>query len=111
MDQKVGCKFCEIVSRRSPATIRYEDDEIIVIDNVLQWAPVMLLVMPKAHLSQKELWSNGTMARVGRAAVEMGEQFCPTGYRLLSNFGHDAMQSQEHGHLHVLGGMYLGPYA
>ena len=41
----------------------------------------------------------------------MGIQFCPNGYRILSNFGHDAMQSQEHGHVHVLGGMYLGPYA
>ena len=28
-----------------------------------------------------------------------------------SNFGRDAMQSQEHGHLHVLGVAYLVPYA
>ncbi len=33
------------------------------------------------------------------------------GFRILSNFGHDGMQSQSHGHLHVIGGANLGPYA
>ena len=51
------------------------------------------------------------LARVGRKAVELGERFCPGGYRLLSNFGRDGLQSQEHGHVHVIGGVYLGPYA
>ena len=111
MKQQAGCTFCEIVAHRSPAKIRYEDDEIIVIDNKLQWAPVMLLVMPKRHMTQKELWTSGIVVRVGQISVDMGEQFCPRGYRLLSNFGADAMQSQEHGHVHILGGMYLGPYA
>ena len=111
MKQKAGCAFCEIVARRSPANIRYEDDQIIVMDNVLQWVPVMLLVLPKSHMTQEEVWSNGVMARIGKAAIDMGERLCPKGFRLLSNFGADAMQSQEHGHVHVLGGMYLGPYA
>ena len=83
----------------------------MVIDNVLGWVPIMLLVMPKRHMTQGELWSHDLMGKIGRTAVEMGERFCPNGYRLLSNFGHDGMQSQQHGHLHVLGGMYLGPYA
>jgi diadenosine tetraphosphate (Ap4A) HIT family hydrolase len=51
------------------------------------------------------------MGRIGAAAVEAGREHCPNGYRLLSNFGHDGMQSQRHGHLHLIGGMYLGPYA
>ena len=34
----------------------------------------------------------------------------PGGFRLTSNFGYDAMQSQEHGHLHILGGTFLGHY-
>ncbi len=106
-----GCVFCNIVARKAPAKVRYEDDEIIVIDNVLNWVPVMLLVMPKSHMTQEELWSDGVMARVGRVAVVMGARFAPRGCRILSNFGHDAMQSQQHGHVHILGGTYLGPYA
>ena len=111
MNSREGCVFCEIVARGTPANIRYEDDEVIVFDNVLQWVPVMLLVMPRSHMTQSELWSDGIMARVGSVAIEMGQRLCPRGYRVLSNFGADAMQSQEHGHVHVLGGMYLGPYA
>ena len=111
MTETRPCDFCELIAGRSPATVHYEDEDIIVITNVLQWVPVMLLVMPKRHMTQQELWSDQIMAKVGKVAVEMGDRFCPGGYRLLSNFGHDAMQSQRHGHLHVLGGMYLGPYA
>jgi diadenosine tetraphosphate (Ap4A) HIT family hydrolase len=48
---------------------------------------------------------------VGEVAVEMGQKHCPGGFRLVSNFGHDAMQSQEHAHLHVIGGTFLGEYA
>ena len=62
-------------------------------------------------MTQGELWSSDVMAQVARAAVEAGEKYCPRGFRLLSNFGADAMQSQPHGHVHVIGGTYLGEYA
>jgi len=103
--------FCEIVAGREPATVRYMDEEIIAIVNKLNWVPVMLLVMPKKHLSQLEMCSSGLMPRLGSVAVQLGCQYAPNGFRLLSNVGHDAMQSQSHGHLHVIGGTYLGPYA
>jgi len=105
----MDCVFCDIIARRAPANIRYEDDEVIVIDNVLRWTPVMLLVIPKRHISQEELWQD--LSHVGKVAVTMGQELCPGGYRLLANFGHDAMQSQYHGHVHLMGGTYLGPYA
>ncbi len=103
------CVFCEIIAHKSPADILYEDDEVIVFRNRLGWVPTMLLSVPKKHLSQAELWHN--LGRVGEIAVRMGQEHCPAGFRLLSNFGHDAMQSQEHGHIHILGGLFLGEYA
>lgn len=102
------CTFCEIVAGREPATIRYEDDEVLVFDNLLRWVPVMLVVVPKRHVSQEELWRD--IGRVGQVAVAMGNKYCPRGFRLLSNFGEDGMQSQPHGHIHVLGGTHLGIY-
>jgi histidine triad (HIT) family protein len=102
------CVFCEIVAKREPADVLYEDDEVMVFRNRLRWVPVMLLAIPKAHMTQEELWRD--MGRVGRVAVEMGRKFCPNGFRLLSNFGFDAMQSQEHAHVHILGGTFLGEY-
>jgi histidine triad (HIT) family protein len=103
------CVFCEIIAGREPADVLYRDDEIIVFRNVLRWVPVMLLVVPVRHMRQNELWRD--MARAGAVAAEMGERFCPNGFRLLSNFGFDALQSQEHAHIHVIGGTYLGHYA
>ena len=37
---------------RAPGTIHYEDNDIAVFDNVLDWAPVMILFAPKEHISQ-----------------------------------------------------------
>jgi histidine triad (HIT) family protein len=105
------CVFCQIVADRSPARVRYLDQDIIVIVNKLTWVPLMLLVMPKEHMSQLEMWSSRLMARLGNVAAEMGCMYAPNGFRILSNFGHDGMQSQPHGHLHVIGGAHLGPYA
>jgi histidine triad (HIT) family protein len=105
------CVFCEIVAGREPARVRYLDDDIIVIVNRLTWVPLMLLVMPKRHMSQIEMWSSGLMERLGQVAVTLGAMNCPNGFRILSNFGDDGMQSQSHGHLHVIGGTFLGEYA
>ncbi len=103
-----NCTFCEIVARRKPAEILYEDDEVLVFRNRLRCVPVMLLAVPKAHRTQAELWRD--MGRLGEVAVRMGREHCPNGFRILSNFGYEAMQSQEHGHVHVLGGTFLGEY-
>ena len=105
------CTFCRIIARTEPARIVYEDDDVIVFHNVLGWVPVMLLAVPKQHMAQVELWQSPTMAKVSRVAAEMGVQHCPRGFRILSNFGADAMQSQPHAHVHVIGGTFLGEYA
>ena len=97
------CVFCRIVSHAEPATYRYEDNEVIVFDNVLNWERVMLLIVPRRHQSQTELWSN--LGSVGRIAMEMGKSHIEGGFRILSNFGSYGMQSQSHGHLHVLSGI------
>ena len=105
------CVFCEIIAGREPARVRYLDEDLIVIVNRLTWVPVMLLVMPKRHLSQMQMWSGGLMQKLGRVATTMGAMYAPNGFRILSNFGHDGLQSQSHGHLHVIGGTFLGEYA
>ena len=50
------CTFCDIVTGSIPARVRHEEDDILVFDNPLDWAPTMLLLLPKAHLTQSELW-------------------------------------------------------
>ena len=105
------CTFCRIVAGEEPARIRYLDEEIIAIVNRLTWVPVMLLVMPKRHMTQLEVWSDGVMNRMGKVAADLGCMYAPNGFRILSNFGRDGLQSQSHGHIHVIGGRFLGEYA
>ena len=102
------CIFCEIIAGREPADVWHQDEEYIVFRNQLQWLPVMLLVVPKRHMTQDELWSD--FGRAAKLATELGAKFAPKGFRLLSNFGHDALQTVQHGHLHLLGGRQLGLY-
>ena len=104
------CVFCKIIAGEAPGNIRYEDDEVAAFDNQLHWAPVMLLVMPSKHILQEDLWRSRTIAQVGAVALRLGEELCPGGFRLLSNIGSDALQTQEHAHLHVIGGAPLGLY-
>ena len=106
-----NCVFCRIVAREEPARIRYVDEEIIAIVNKLTWVPVMLLVMPKSHMTQLAVWSNGVMNRMGKVATDLGCMYALNGFRILSNFGRDGLQSQSHGHIHVIGGRFLGEYA
>ena len=103
------CVFCEIVAKREPAEILYETEQVLVFRNVLRWVPTMLLAIPRQHLTQAELWAN--MGEVGEAAIKVAQEHCPGGFRLISNSGYDGMQSQEHAHVHILGGMFLGEYA
>jgi histidine triad (HIT) family protein len=111
MAQAPDCVFCLIIMRQEPARIRYEDEDVLVFDNVLTWVPVMLLAVPKQHLYQEDFWESPLLCKVGAAAMRVGSQLCPGGYRLLSNVGRHARQSQAHAHLHVLGGTDLGLYA
>ena len=105
------CTFCEIVAGRLPSRKIREDDDILVFRNRLDWFPVQALLVPKDHMTQRDLWNKGRlMARIGEMAVELGEEMCPNGYRIVSNFGHDALQTELHGHVHLIGGADLGLY-
>lgn len=111
MSSDPNCIFCSISAGQAPANYRYLDDDLMVIVNKLTWVPLMLLVIPRKHMSQMQMWSNSLLTRMGDLAVDMGAMYAPNGFRVLSNFGRDGMQSQSHGHLHIIGGTDLGPYA
>lgn len=105
------CTFCEIVAGRLPSRKVHEEDDILVFRNRLDWFPVQIMLIPTAHMTQQELWESGDlMARLGKLAVKLGEEMCPNGYRMVSNFGHDALQTQFHAHVHLVGGADLGLY-
>ena len=105
-----ACDFCAIVAGRMERTIRYEDDDFVVFRNALTWVPTMLLIVPRTHMTQQEFWRSPLFPRASALAVDIANEDAPGGFRLVSNFGEEAAQTQLHGHLHVLGGGELGLY-
>ena len=105
------CTFCEIIAGNLPSRKIREEDGIIVFDNQLDWFPLQILIAPTAHMTQEELWTSGDLlARMGELAVELGRERSPGGYRIVSNIGEDALQTQPHAHIHLIGGANLGLY-
>ena len=65
----------------------------------------MLLIVPTRHMTQKEFWSSHVLVDAASLAVKMGDKHCKDdGYRVISNFGRVAHQSQAHAHIHVVSG-------
>ena len=64
----------------------------------------MLLIVPRNHITQAEFWTTDLLSEAARFATTLGNEQCPEGYRLISNFGRPAHQSQEHAHLHLISG-------
>ena len=107
------CLFCRIARKEIPASVVYEDDELLAFKDISPQAPVHLLIIPKAHceglndLTQEvEKASAGIPALAAKLAKEFGTD--ETGYRLIVNCGADAGQTVFHLHYHLLGGKVLG---
>ena len=109
-----GSVFTKIIDRKLPATILYEDKDVIAfIPNRLQ-AKVHVLIVPKKEIptindiNDKDAMVLGKLFLVAKKlAKEKG--IAETGYRLIMNINEDAGQSVFHLHMHLLGGENLGP--
>ncbi len=107
------CVFCRIADGKIPATFLYQDDEIIIIENINPVAKVHVLVIPKNHIvfneiADSEVFLGRLLLSVRRAAEIKGIR--ESGYRTIINTGKDAMADFEHLHLHVIGGEKLGDH-
>jgi histidine triad (HIT) family protein len=109
----MACLFCRIAAGEIPATKVYEDDRVVVFEDLNPQAPMHVLVIPRAHVATlNDLTPEhdslvGEMVRRGAAiAAERGH--ADAGFRTVFNCNSHAGQSVFHIHLHVLGGRRLG---
>jgi histidine triad (HIT) family protein len=104
-----ACLFCNIVARKTPAELLFEDEHVLAFRDIRPVAPVHALVIPKKHVDGVHAAAPiepGLLGRVVVAAREVAEKLGlgTSGYRLVINEGTDAGQSVFHLHCHVLGG-------
>ena len=107
------CIFCKIVAHQIPASLVYEDDQMIGFRDLNPQAPVHVLLIPKEHVVNTEALEPAHDAAVGAVvraarAVARQEGVAESGYRLVINTGRDANNTVDHLHLHVIGGRALG---
>jgi histidine triad (HIT) family protein len=106
------CIFCKIAHGEIPADKIYEDDKVIVFNDINPQSPVHFLVIPKEHISSiKEIDENNVsiishiVLIIKKIAKEKGLD--EKGYRIINNCGEYGGQTVEHLHFHVLGGRQL----
>jgi histidine triad (HIT) family protein len=105
----MACLFCRIVSGEIPSKRVFEDDQLIVFEDINPQAPMHVLVVPRTHiatlndLDPKHDALVGAMVRRA-AAIAAARGYAEGGYRTVFNCNADAGQTVFHVHLHVLGG-------
>jgi histidine triad (HIT) family protein len=106
------CLFCRIINREVPASIVYEDDKVLALNDINPQAPVHILVVPKRHISTLNDLQPGDDVIVGEmvrraAAIAADREISAGGFRTVFNTNRDAGQTVFHIHLHLLGGRNL----
>jgi histidine triad (HIT) family protein len=103
------CIFCKIARKEIPATIVYDDRQVVAFEDISPQAPNHTLVISKAHFPTLNDVGAGEEALLGhmmlvatRVAKDKGLD--KEGYRLVANCLESAGQSVFHIHLHLLGG-------
>jgi histidine triad (HIT) family protein len=106
------CLFCRIVRKEIPASVIYEDEDVLAFNDINPQAPLHALVIPKRHIATlNDLLPQddslvGQMIR--RAAAIVGEKgYADRGFRTVFNTNAGAGQTVFHIHVHVLAGRDL----
>jgi histidine triad (HIT) family protein len=107
------CLFCRIVAGEIPATIVYQNDQVVAFKDITPQAPTHVLVVPRRHIATLNDLGAGDDQLVGemvRAAAGIAKDsgHADRGYRAVFNTNADAGQTVFHIHLHLLGGRKMG---
>ena len=107
-----NCIFCKIIKGEAPATILYQDEQIIAFRDIHPVAPTHLLIVPVKHIvSVNDVLPEDepVMGRLFTAAKQLAAQegIMESGYRLIVNTGAHGGQVVFHMHMHLMGGQRM----
>lgn len=104
-----NCIFCKIIRDEIPSKKVYEDEQLLVIEDLNPQAPLHLLLLPKKHFvncldmtAQNDVLVGYAFRKAGEIAREKG--YVESGFRIVQNNGAGAGQSVFHIHFHLLAG-------
>ncbi len=101
------CLFCKIVAGDIPATTIYEDDDVIVFNDIKPMAKVHFLIVPKLHIESLQSCEASHQQLLGKMlllAPKLAAEQGLKGFKTLINTGREGGQEVFHIHVHVFGG-------
>ncbi|GAC1609868.1 MAG: histidine triad nucleotide-binding protein [Mycobacteriales bacterium] len=107
----MSCLFCGIATGVTPATVVHETARTVAFRDLNPVAPTHVLVIPRDHFATAAELAAADPSYAGEVLAAAADVACQEGlsdgYRLVVNTGHDAGQTVQHVHIHVLGGRSL----
>ncbi len=105
--------FEKIIAREIPATIVYEDEQVLAFRDIKAQAPTHVLIIPKKpipRIAEAKPADQQALGYLLLKAAQVADQLGLTrsGFRLVFNNGPDAGEAVPHLHCHILGGRPLG---
>jgi len=105
----MSCLFCNIAQKKIPATLVYEDDDVVAFEDLNPQAPTHVLVIPRKHIATLNDVQPEDAELIGKvilAAKKIAKEsgHAEGGYRLVLNCNKEAGQTVFHIHCHLLGG-------
>jgi len=104
-----NCIFCKIIRGEIPSKKVFEDDQMLIIEDITPQAPLHLLLLPKRHFVNcldMSAEDDGVVGQIFRKAGEVARQmgYSESGFRMVQNNGAGVGQSVFHIHFHLLAG-------
>lgn len=107
-----NCIFCKIVRGEIPSKKVFEDEKILVMEDLNPQAPLHLLLIPKEHFANcldMSAQHDEVIGYIFRKAGEIARLngVDESGFRLVQNNGAGVGQSVFHIHFHLLAGRHF----
>lgn len=103
------CVFCLIIKGDIGAEKIFENQEIIVIEDIKPKAPLHWLIIPKKHEEIPRPENEALLCKLLACAADLAskQKLTQDGYRLVVNVGKNGGQEVPHLHIHLQGGAKL----
>lgn len=104
--------FQKICDREIPASVVYEDAQVVAFRDIKPQAPTHVLIVPRkpiVRIGEAGAEDQAVLGHLLLAAAEVARRLgLDDGYRLVFNNGADGGEAVPHLHCHLLGGRRLG---
>jgi histidine triad (HIT) family protein len=101
------CIFCKIIEGKIPSKKLYEDDDVLVFNDINPLAKVHFLIIPKQHIESLASCTEenvSLLSKITLLAPKLAAEQGLTGFRTMINTGKSGGQEVFHLHYHVYGG-------